>query len=136
MAVYIKHNNSLTPVEVRVDVGTSDDAMRVLQKLLDSKTIKIEDYKMAYLFFDVSHVPSNDPAKDEHYPLHLSGSNTKLLVSGMTAGISAVDSTGTLEILKLMGFSYTAEQEKTITQDTYDANGKRVEQITLHFDRV
>ena len=135
MAVYIKHNNSLKPLEVRVDVGTTDDAIRVIQNLIDSKTIKVEDYSMAYLFFDVSHVPSSDPTKNEHYPLHFYGSKSDLYVNGMTAGFGGVGSTGTLKLLELMGFSYTAAQEQTITQTTFDADGNRVEKISLHFDK-
>ena len=136
MAIYIKHSNNLSPIEVRVDVGSTADAMRVVNKLIDSKIIIPDNYSMAFLSFDVTKTPDSDPNKDSHYPLHFYGSRGgDLYVNGVTAGFNGPGSKGTLELLDIMGFKYSAQQEQIIQETTFDINGSRVEKISLTFSR-
>ncbi len=135
MAIYIKHNNNMKPVEIRIDVGATSDAIRLVQKLIEDKFIKPEDFYIAFLDYDVTKLPDPDPSSGKHYPLHFMGSNVELYVSGVSAGYGGTGPTGTIKILEILGFKYTAQQEQTITETTFDVSGNRVEKISLHFDK-
>ncbi len=135
MAIYIKHTNSMTPTEIRVDVGTPDDAIRIVQKLLDDKLIKITDFYVAFLNYSVKHLPNPDPFKVDHYPLRFIGKCVELYVSGIAAGYKGVGPAGTLKVLEMLGFIYTSSQEQTITETTFDLDDNRVDEINMSFSK-
>ena len=135
MAIFMKHSDSMRTEEIRVDVGSTDNAIRVVQKLIDDKFIKPSDFTWAYLSYDVKHLPDPDPFKNSHYPLNFHGSGIELYVSGVSAGYGGEGPAGTITILKMLGFKFTALQEQTITETTFDSDGNRIEKIQLHFDK-
>lgn len=135
MAIYVKYTNNMRPEEIRIDVGSTDSAINIVQKLIDDKFIDIKDFSWAYLRYNVKHLPDPDVNSSKHYPLSIRGSDIELNISGISAGYGGTGPTGTMKLLQMFGFKYTAEQEQIITEATYNPDGSRVEDITLHFDR-
>lgn len=135
MAIYVKYTNKMRPEEIRIDVGSTESAISIVQKLIDDKFISIDDFSWAYLRYNVKHLPDSDVNSSKHYPLSIRGSSIELNVSGVSAGYGGTGPSGTMKLLQMFGFKYTAEQEQTITEATYNPDGSRVEEINLHFDR-
>ena len=135
MAIYFQHYDNLSLKEIRIDAGSTDDAIRIVQLLMDQKKFDPNKLSIASLHYEVGHTPDPDPTKTSHYPLNFYGGGLEIYVNNVAAGFDGTASRGTMTLLNMLGFKYSATQEQLITQITYDENGERNTKINLTFSK-
>ncbi len=87
----------------------------------------------AHLFYDLDKGTPKDIQDKNHYPLHIYGNGLTLYISGVTAGFSGDGPRGTLEIIKKFGIDVDSEEERMITQESFNEHGARIKLFSHTF---
>lgn len=96
--------------------GTTDKALEELRYLVKEKFINPANFTKATLRYN-AHRGLGNEGTEEFYPLKFENDGKgEVWVSSVTAGYRGAGPRGTLEALKLMGFTVDEEMEKVILE--------------------
>ena len=108
--------------------------MHILETLIDKGVVNPKNVFYARLDYDLNRGIPKDANDSAHYPLQIHSYGCDLYISGISAGFNGDGPRTVIAILKKMGLIITAEDERAITQESYDEHGVRITKIvrTIH----
>jgi hypothetical protein len=132
MAVIIKYTDTFYPMEIRLDVDSSETLKKCIDSLIKQGTIKPDEMTTAFINYNKVTGPNPDPYSNKHYPLEVSGHGTTLYIGGVTAGYDGEGPRLLLDILKnTFGMKIPFDVERAVLSETYDKDGKPITEIKM-----